>query len=206
MVVSFGMHCPRKLRHQTVYSHLKRDINKARRNFKEPLLQTVLSSEVYIVYFVLICTLYELSFVFYMNCHTLIVYGGNYVSHLWTFTSENGFCVFRVFYVLKLRVHVHRATWENSQWLNDLPCINILEKKCTFVHVMYRGATFVYIININSRCFPWWVLRHICDVNIDIRVLCIMKCPNIYMHDLTIFILYMQSGNSCLPVNVICWL
>ena len=26
-------------------------------------------------------------------------YGGNYVFHLWTFTSENGFSVFRVFYV-----------------------------------------------------------------------------------------------------------
>ena len=24
---------------------------------------------------------------------------------------------------------VHRATWENSQWLNVLPCINILEIK-----------------------------------------------------------------------------
>ena len=115
MVVSFGMHCPRKLRHQTVYSHLKRYINKARRNFKEPLLQTVLSSEVYIVYFVLICTLYELSFVFYMNCHTLIVYGGNYVSHLWTFTSENGFCVFRVFYVLKLDESTARRHLKSPQ-------------------------------------------------------------------------------------------
>ena len=24
---------------------------------------------------------------------------------------------------------VHRATWENSQWLNVLPCMNILEIK-----------------------------------------------------------------------------
>ena len=44
--------------------------------------------------FVLICILYELSFVFYMICHTLFVYHGNYVPHFWNFTSKNRFYVF----------------------------------------------------------------------------------------------------------------
>ena len=74
-----GMHCLRKLRHQTVYSHLKRDtksksyilcsINKSRRNFKEPSLQIVLwslycfvFSHLYFIW-IAICILYELPYI-----------------------------------------------------------------------------------------------------------------------------------------------
>ena len=54
-------------------------------------------------------------------------------------------------------MRVHRATWENTQWLNVLPCINILEKKyshpvrkhSTFVTSSFRHVTFVTSYSID---------------------------------------------------------
>ena len=69
-------------------------------------------------YFVLICILYELSFVFYVNCHILLVYRGNYVSHLWTFTSKNGFlCISCILCVLKLCVYTGQQGRTASGWM-----------------------------------------------------------------------------------------
>ena len=46
---------------------------------------------------------------------------------------------------------VHTATWENSQWLNVLPCINILEKKCSCVTAIRKSSKHAQIIEMRKR-------------------------------------------------------
>ena len=38
---------------------------------------------------------------------------------------------------------VHTATWENSQWLNVLPCINILEKNAVVLPQFVNQANML---------------------------------------------------------------
>ena len=75
------------------------------------------------------------SFVFYMNYHLYFIW---IVIHC-SYTEAIMFLIIELLllkwilcisWILCVEVMcVHRATWENSQWLNVLPCINILEKK-----------------------------------------------------------------------------
>ena len=121
---------------KTVYSHLKRDtkskskilcsISKFRKKFKEPSLQIVLWSLHCFVLF---------SFVFYMTYHLYfiwIVIHCSYTEAIMFLIIEllllkMDFMYFEYFMCVEVMC-VHRTTWENSQWLNVLPSINILEK------------------------------------------------------------------------------
>ena len=77
-----------------------------------------------------------LSFVYYMNCHLYCIW----IAIHYSYTEAIMFLIFGrlplkmdfMYFLHFMRVEImceHRATWENSQWLNCLPCINILEIK-----------------------------------------------------------------------------
>ena len=63
----------------------------------------------------------------YLTNITQYVRLGNYVFIFERLPLKMDFMYFVYFMCVEI-ICVHRATWENSQWLNVLPCINILEK------------------------------------------------------------------------------
>ena len=96
------------------------------------------------------------SFVFNMNYHLYFIW---IVIHC-SYTEAIMFLIFGLLLLKKDFMYfvyfmcvevmcVHRATWENSQWLNVLPCINILEIDI-YIYI------YIYIYIVALICFSYF--------------------------------------------------